>query len=213
MALDPATEELFLGIAHALFVNRLHVLRLTEVVRLGIRPDPHDQNMEVPQEVDRELIQQAFAYVSATSRDVLQRQDRRRPRPAGSGWRTELRGGRDRAPSGASLRRRRDCRGGSGAGAQLATRCGRARSNARVARLGRSCLADQLRRAGSPRGRSGPRSRAGTCSPGRGRSRDRARSSRAASAPAPAARRARAPACAPRRTRSARVFDFGASAR
>jgi hypothetical protein len=64
MALDPATtEELFLGIAHALFVNRLHVLRLTEVVRLGIRPDPHDQNMEVPPEIDRELIQQAFAYV------------------------------------------------------------------------------------------------------------------------------------------------------
>ncbi len=63
MAQDPATEELFLGIAHALFVNRLHVLRLTEVVRLGIRPDPHDQNMEVPDEVDRELIQQAFAYV------------------------------------------------------------------------------------------------------------------------------------------------------
>ena len=62
-AMDPVTEEIFLGIAHALFVNRLHVLRLTEVVRLGIRPDPHDQNMEVPQEVDRELIQQAFAYV------------------------------------------------------------------------------------------------------------------------------------------------------
>ena len=63
-ALDPsATDELFVGIAHALFVNRLHVLRLTEVVRLGIRPDPHDQNMEVPPEVDRELIQQAFAYV------------------------------------------------------------------------------------------------------------------------------------------------------
>jgi hypothetical protein len=63
MALDPATEEMFLGIAHALFVNRLHVLRLTEVVRLGIRPDPHDQNMEVPPEIDRELISQAFAYV------------------------------------------------------------------------------------------------------------------------------------------------------
>ena len=27
---DPATEEVFLGIAHALFMNRLHVLRLTE---------------------------------------------------------------------------------------------------------------------------------------------------------------------------------------
>jgi len=63
MALDPATEELFLGIAHALFVNRLHVLRLTEIVRLGIRPDPHDQNMEVPDDLDKDLIQQAFAYV------------------------------------------------------------------------------------------------------------------------------------------------------
>lgn len=60
---DPATEELFLGIAHALFVNRLHVLRLTEIVRLGIRPDPNDQNMDVPADVDRELISQAFAYV------------------------------------------------------------------------------------------------------------------------------------------------------
>ena len=64
MALDPVSEELFLGIAHALFVNRLHVLRLTEIVRLGIRPDPNDQNMEVPPEVDRDLIQQAFAYVT-----------------------------------------------------------------------------------------------------------------------------------------------------
>ena len=62
-ALDPAYEELFLGIAHALFVNRLHVLRLTEIVRLGIRPDPHDQNMDVPPDVDKELINQAFAYV------------------------------------------------------------------------------------------------------------------------------------------------------
>lgn len=62
-ALDPVVEELFLGIAHALFVNRLHVLRLTEVVRLGIKPDPHDQNMEVPKEIDADLIQQAFAYV------------------------------------------------------------------------------------------------------------------------------------------------------
>jgi hypothetical protein len=63
-ALDPVVEELFLGIAHALFVNRLHVLRLTEVVRLGIKPDPHDQNMEVPKDIDGELIQQAFAYVA-----------------------------------------------------------------------------------------------------------------------------------------------------
>lgn len=63
MALDPATEELFLGIAHALFANRLHVLRLTEIVRLGIKPDLDDGNMEVPPEVDKDLMQQAFAYV------------------------------------------------------------------------------------------------------------------------------------------------------
>jgi hypothetical protein len=63
MAKDPVTEELFVGIAHALFVNRLHVLRLTEIVRLGIRPNADDQDMEVPSEVDRDLIQQAFAYV------------------------------------------------------------------------------------------------------------------------------------------------------
>jgi hypothetical protein len=61
-ALDPTHEELFLGIAHALFMNRLHVLRLTEVVRLGIRPGADDL-MEVPDSLDEELIQQSFAYV------------------------------------------------------------------------------------------------------------------------------------------------------
>lgn len=64
MVMDPVIEELFLGIAHALFVNRLHVLRLTEVVRLGVKPDPTDQNMVLPTEIDRELIQQAYAYVA-----------------------------------------------------------------------------------------------------------------------------------------------------
>jgi hypothetical protein len=63
MAMDPATEEMYLGIAHALFVNRLHVLRLTEIVRLRIEPNADDQDMEVPPELDRDLIQQAFAYV------------------------------------------------------------------------------------------------------------------------------------------------------
>jgi len=60
---DPASEELILGIAYALFMNRLHVLRLTEVVRLGIKPSPEDGNMEVPDELDRELIQQSIDYV------------------------------------------------------------------------------------------------------------------------------------------------------
>ena len=62
-AMDPGIEELFVGIAHALFVNRLHVLRLTEVVRHNIRPDEDDMNLEVPPDLDRDLIQQAFAYV------------------------------------------------------------------------------------------------------------------------------------------------------
>jgi hypothetical protein len=44
-------------------MNRLHVLRLTEIVRLGVRPSPVDGNMDVPDELDRELIDQAFAYV------------------------------------------------------------------------------------------------------------------------------------------------------
>jgi len=61
--LDPMTEELFLGIAHALFMNRLHVLRLTEIVRLQIRPNPEDGNMEVPESIDRDLQEQAIAYV------------------------------------------------------------------------------------------------------------------------------------------------------
>lgn len=62
-ALDSNLEELFLGIAYALFMNRLHVLRLTEVVRHGIRPNPEDGNMEVPDPLDAELKQQAVDYV------------------------------------------------------------------------------------------------------------------------------------------------------
>ena len=61
--LDPALDNLFVGIAYALFMNRLHVLRLTEIVRLGIRPNPEDGNMEVPQALDRELQQQSVDYV------------------------------------------------------------------------------------------------------------------------------------------------------
>ena len=61
--LDPTHEELFLGIAYALFMNRLHVLRLTEIVRLGVKPNPEDGVMDVPESLDRELIQQAVDYV------------------------------------------------------------------------------------------------------------------------------------------------------
>jgi hypothetical protein len=63
--MDPLIERTLLGVAHALFINRLHVLRLTEVVRLGIRPDPVDGNMELPEHLDREVNQQAVDYVLA----------------------------------------------------------------------------------------------------------------------------------------------------
>jgi hypothetical protein len=62
-SLDPATERVFLAVAHALFMNRLHLLRLTEVVRHGIKPDPEDGNMELPPELDEEMKQQAIDYV------------------------------------------------------------------------------------------------------------------------------------------------------
>ena len=62
-ALDPTQEEMFLGIAYALFMNRLHVLRLTEMVRPGVRPNPDDNMMDVPEPLDAELKQQAIDYV------------------------------------------------------------------------------------------------------------------------------------------------------
>lgn len=61
--IDQTLERVFVGIAHALFMNRLHLLRLTEVVRLHIQPSQDDGNMEVPPEIDRELRQQAVDYV------------------------------------------------------------------------------------------------------------------------------------------------------
>jgi hypothetical protein len=58
-------ERTLLGVAHALFMNRLHLLRLTEVVRLGIRPEKEDGNMLVPAKLDEELKQQAVDFVLA----------------------------------------------------------------------------------------------------------------------------------------------------
>ncbi len=62
-AMDPTLERIFVGIAHALFMNRLHVLRLTEIVRDEIRPDGEDGAMELPPGMDEELRQQALDYV------------------------------------------------------------------------------------------------------------------------------------------------------
>jgi len=61
--MDAFNGQVVVGIAHALFMNRLHLLRLTEVVRLGIRPDPDDGNMALPDSLDSEVKQQAIDYV------------------------------------------------------------------------------------------------------------------------------------------------------
>lgn len=58
-------RAVFLGIARALFMNRLHVLRLTEVVRHQIRPN-EDGVMLLPPELDEEMKRQAFDFVLAT---------------------------------------------------------------------------------------------------------------------------------------------------
>lgn len=61
--MDSLSERTVVAIAHALFINRLHVLRLTEVVRLGIRPDGESGYMDLPEKLDAELRQQAVDYV------------------------------------------------------------------------------------------------------------------------------------------------------
>ena len=63
--MDPTLERALLGIAHAMFINRLHVLRLTEVVRLGVKPDREDGTMNLPPQIDREMQQQAIDFVLA----------------------------------------------------------------------------------------------------------------------------------------------------
>ncbi len=61
-AQEALLERMIVGIAHALFMNRLHLLRLTEVVRLGIKPDD-EGILDIPKELDAELRHQAIDYV------------------------------------------------------------------------------------------------------------------------------------------------------
>jgi hypothetical protein len=57
-------HQVFLAIARGMFMTRLHVLRLTEVVRLGIKPNDEGV-MLLPPELDEEVSKQAFDYVMA----------------------------------------------------------------------------------------------------------------------------------------------------
>ncbi len=57
-------EKYLLSIAHALYSTRLHLLTLTEVVRLNIKPDG-DGLMRLPPELDEEMKDLAFDYLLA----------------------------------------------------------------------------------------------------------------------------------------------------
>ena len=63
--MEQLLERTVVAVAHALFINRLHVLRLTEVVRLGVKPDPKDGELVIPDELDHQLQDQAINYVLA----------------------------------------------------------------------------------------------------------------------------------------------------
>jgi hypothetical protein len=51
-----------LAMAKALFAERVHLLRLTEIVRHGIRPN-EEGLMILPEDIDEEMKKQAFDFV------------------------------------------------------------------------------------------------------------------------------------------------------
>jgi hypothetical protein len=53
-----------MAVAKAMFADRLHVLRLTEIVRHHIRPN-EEGLMILPPEIDEEMKKQAFEFVLA----------------------------------------------------------------------------------------------------------------------------------------------------
>jgi hypothetical protein len=62
---ETTQEELFLHLARGLYSTRLHLLRLTEVVRHGIKPN-EEGVLELPDELDEQMKQQAFDFLLAT---------------------------------------------------------------------------------------------------------------------------------------------------
>lgn len=58
------TNQVFLSIARGMFIERLHVLRLTEVVRHQIKPNDEGVLL-LPPELDEEMKKLAFDFVLA----------------------------------------------------------------------------------------------------------------------------------------------------
>jgi hypothetical protein len=58
------SEKYLLAIARALYVTRLHLLTLTEVVRHRVQPD-EEGLLRLPPELDEEMRDRAFGYLLA----------------------------------------------------------------------------------------------------------------------------------------------------
>jgi hypothetical protein len=61
---DHRFHQFAMAVAKAMFADRLHVLRLTEIVRYNIRPNDEGV-MLLPPELDDEMKKQAFDFVLA----------------------------------------------------------------------------------------------------------------------------------------------------
>ncbi len=60
-----------MAMAKALFAERVHLLRLTEIVRNGVRPN-EEGLMLLPDDIDEEMKKQAFDFVLAMMPDEFQ---------------------------------------------------------------------------------------------------------------------------------------------
>ena len=71
MALEQRLHNYMIAIAKAMFADRLHVLRLTEIVRYNVRPNDEGL-MILPPDVDEEMKKQAFDFVVTMMPSELQ---------------------------------------------------------------------------------------------------------------------------------------------
>jgi hypothetical protein len=61
---DQRFHHFAMGMAKAIFMERLHVLRLTEIVRYGVRPN-EEGLMLLPNDIDEQMRKQAFDFLLA----------------------------------------------------------------------------------------------------------------------------------------------------
>ena len=64
MAAYSVDEKILLSIARAFYSTRLHLLTLTEVVRMDIKPD-EDGSLRLPEEMEKEMKKIAFDFLLA----------------------------------------------------------------------------------------------------------------------------------------------------